>query len=707
MRRFAVANSLIVAFLLAITGTADAALLFDGSSLANFEEVHGASVTEVSDPLGSGQTVFKMTVNDKDVFPVTPYEYPRADAHSPGFINEGEEFWARTKFLVPTTFPTVTSWVELLSITGPPYGGNAFELFINNEQEICWTRDETYGEDTPWCASLEKGRWNSVLIRERFDEAGKGFVEMWLNGERVTFFGPGSTNPEEHPETKHLLMATMDGTNDEGPNSIRLLNARPKGEFETGTVYFAPLKVGEQRDEVVEPTFAGSELGDFEEVRGATGAVTETSDPAGSGQTVIKMTVKDSDVFPNSPFSSPRADAVSPLIVNQDEEFWLHTKFFVPASYPKVEGWVTLLTMSGPPFAGSPSLEFGIRNGNFTWERNETYSNDRPFETPLEKGRWNSVLVHEQFDEAGKGFVELWYNGEQVTFFESGAYNPEEHAETKHLVMATMDSTNEEGEVWAALVQARNKGMFETGTVYFGPLKIGESREEVVEPRFVGARLSDFAHIEPEEWEEFATEVPDPLGSGETVFKLEVPDRPSPVDPRLQLNSGQIIKNGEEFWWHASFMLPEEFPSYIPQWFNIMEGPYGSPFNGSPPVSLGINGAEVDWQRNATYNFDVPYSVPLEKGRWIDVLWHIKFATEGWVELWIDGEQITFFEPGTYNPSKLPETQRLNMKTRDSSNNGADNAIYLQNYRESEMFESVTIYEGPTSVGPNRTDVEW
>jgi hypothetical protein len=85
---------------------------------------------------------------------------------------------------------------------------------------------------------LVKGSWITVLLHERF--ATDGWVEMWINGQQVSFFGR---------ETK-LNMQTIDGSNGGGPNSARISQYRQKGMFETGTLYYGPLKIGTTRESV-------------------------------------------------------------------------------------------------------------------------------------------------------------------------------------------------------------------------------------------------------------------------------------------------------------------------------------------------------------------------------------------------------------------------------------------------------------------------
>lgn len=226
---------------------------------------------------------------------------------------------------------------------------------------------------------------------------------------------------------------------------------------------------------------------------------------------------------------------------------------------------------------------------------------------------------------------------------------------------------------------------------------------------FRGTRISDF-HMN-QSAPGAVTEVPDPAGSGAQVLKMTVknsdvyPITPT-SDPRAQLLSPAIIEPGDEFWWSGSFFLPSEFPSSVPGWLTVMEGPYGKPFDGTPPWHIEVNGSTLRWQRNDTYNWDVPWQVPLIKNSWVNVVVHEQFGDSGFVEMWVDGQQTTFFGPGSHNPNHEPQTTRLDMATRDHSNDGGPNFTVIQSYREAGMFNTVSLFQGPMSIGTTRASVE-
>jgi hypothetical protein len=226
---------------------------------------------------------------------------------------------------------------------------------------------------------------------------------------------------------------------------------------------------------------------------------------------------------------------------------------------------------------------------------------------------------------------------------------------------------------------------------------------------FRGSRIGDFH--ENQSAPGAVTEVPDPAGSGAQVLQMTVknsdvyPITPT-ADPRAQLTSPAIIEPGEEFWWSGSFFLPSDFPSSVPGWLTVMEGPYGRPFDGTPPWHIEINGSTLRWQRNDTYDWDVPWQVPLIKNSWVNVMVHEQFGDSGFVEMWVDGQQTTFFGAGSINPNHEATTTRLAMATRDHSNDEGGNFTVIQSYREAGMFNSVSLFQGPMTIGTTRASVE-
>jgi hypothetical protein len=206
------------------------------------------------------------------------------------------------------------------------------------------------------------------------------------------------------------------------------------------------------------------------------------------------------------------------------------------------------------------------------------------------------------------------------------------------------------------------------------------------------------------------SEVPDPAGSGERVIRMTVADgdvypRTPTRDPRAELLSPTTIRPGDQLWWSAKFLLPRSFPASVPDWLTVLEGPFGPPYAGTPSWHLEVTHQRIQWSRNQTYGWDVPWQMPLVRGRWIEVLVHTRLAVHGFVEMWVDGQRVTFFRGSPYNPEHHAPTERLRMRTLDRTNDEGPNYVSVLNYRKRGMFPSVTIFHGPLAMGPTRASV--
>jgi Polysaccharide lyase len=236
--------------------------------------------------------------------------------------------------------------------------------------------------------------------------------------------------------------------------------------------------------------FAGTRIGDFAANQSAPGAVREVPRPRGASGTALALTVHDRDVAPLTPTENPRAQLLSPALIEPGRTFWLSTAFFVPRSFPPVSSWLTLCSVYGPPATGSGPWDLAIDaapgGGDLLMlRRGDAYRNDIPWAIPVPRGRWLRATVHERFSR--HGFIELWIDGRRVTFFARSPYNPLGVAPTTRLRMATRGTTNGGGANVVKIMQYRRRGQFKVGTIYFAGLLIGTSRA-AVEPSAAAAR---------------------------------------------------------------------------------------------------------------------------------------------------------------------------------------------------------------------------
>jgi hypothetical protein len=229
---------------------------------------------------------------------------------------------------------------------------------------------------------------------------------------------------------------------------------------------------------------------------------------------------------------------------------------------------------------------------------------------------------------------------------------------------------------------------------------------------FLGAKTSDF-NIQ-NKVAGAVTDVADPTGAARKVIKLAVGDEDNleiTGNPRVELYTpSNLFKDGSDFWAMFEVFFPEGFVTPPNGEFMICaEGPYGAPFAGSPPWSLGIfTGDKIGWQRNESHAYDIPWQLPLVRGAWQKVLVHQKFASSGgFVEGWLNGEQVTFFaDKSLYNPSKIAPTTKLATKTLDKSIAQGPWVMHLDLYRKLHSVKQVEeLFFGPLLIGSTRASV--
>ncbi len=162
------------------------------------------------------------------------------------------------------------------------------------------------------------------------------------------------------------------------------------------------------------------------------------------------MNDNDTVISPN-----PRAQMETPTFVKPGLEFWWSTKVLIPTDFPQFKGWMTLMSVYGPPFAGSGSWHIASWGKTLEWEEQHRW------EMPLVKGQWLNFTWHAKF--ATNGFAELWVNGVQQKFA---------NGSTRLDPVELINRTNNGGDNNIRISQYRQKGMIPgNATLYFGPIK--------------------------------------------------------------------------------------------------------------------------------------------------------------------------------------------------------------------------------------------
>lgn len=227
------------------------------------------------------------------------------------------------------------------------------------------------------------------------------------------------------------------------------------------------------------------------------------------------------------------------------------------------------------------------------------------------------------------------------------------------------------------------------------------------------------------------TVVSDPGGSAINVMRAELQktDTYPTADARCQLAPDYEIKDGGTYWVRIYLYFPSSGGPPVITGSNFLQlfQLYGAPEEAVSPLAFKLheeNSSGKNWIsffRNGTYSTDRPYSEQLSYDTWYEWTIHLKFAYEGWVEMWLrkksrldefvgeigSGDQITFWGAGT--ASSHPEradTTKLEYKTRDNGvNDGGANAPILQLYRKAGEWSPFAAHWGELVMATEYADL--
>ncbi len=208
--------------------------------------------------------------------------------------------------------------------------------------------------------------------------------------------------------------------------------------------------------------------------------------------------------------------------------------------------------------------------------------------------------------------------------------------------------------------------------------------------------------------------VDDPvLGAARKVLKFRVfnSDTGPTENPRGQLETPFDFEEGDDRYVGFAYRFGEDFPTELPRlaWVALGSVAYGPPNEGAGPVSMRVQndvdggGAELRWQRNETYDFDIPWVGPKiadVEGRWVDLVIRTKLHSDpkvGFVELWMN-------TGSGWQQQRLHGRTRLYMQTYDASNGGGPNNSRLALYYRNDIEGPLTVYHGAAriaSAGPD------
>jgi hypothetical protein len=199
--------------------------------------------------------------------------------------------------------------------------------------------------------------------------------------------------------------------------SVALLNNNP-------TVQEQAVKTPAHRsDTIFYSEFETGDLSEWETNQSCPWGVTVVTSPVRSGQHAAKFTVSDSDTnakCPHVPTGNPRAQLVSRSLFHDGDNCYIGFSTFFPEDFPSTVDWFQVLEIYGPPFSGSPTMEFDVVGNRLAFSRDKTHNYDNPWTSslPITKGTdWEDLVIHVNFStDPSVGFVEIWSNGHKQTF---------------------------------------------------------------------------------------------------------------------------------------------------------------------------------------------------------------------------------------------------------------------------------------------------
>jgi Polysaccharide lyase len=207
--------------------------------------------------------------------------------------------------------------------------------------------------------------------------------------------------------------------------------------------------------------------------------------------------------------------------------------------------------------------------------------------------------------------------------------------------------------------------------------------------------------------------VRDPHGSGQQVLKFAVAntDRPYPgaTNPRADIETPGLFMPGDEDYIAIPVLVPRSTPPVRSNdaWFNLAEI-YGSPWNGSPAVSLGLSDYRhrrhnhFMMNQDAHHHYHRAWTGPAATDDgWHTIIFHVKFEPNntGFVQIYFDGKLQKF----TNHSTTLHEATLDPGITWDGSANYLD----IQSYRSAGSFPgTVTTYMGAPRIGRTLASVK-
>jgi hypothetical protein len=149
---------------------------------------------------------------------------------------------------------------------------------------------------------------------------------------------------------------------------------------------------------------------------------------------------------------------------------------------------------------------------------------------------------------------------------------------------------------------------------------------------------------------------PHPVREGKYSLRLEVRPADDPINgygERAQVAKHTGEAPGVESWWAWSTYFPNDFqpaPSttwnIFADWHHWKDGGVDGQANANFLINTGFSPPQLQLHtfggQTVSSNQRVFSLAPLERGKWYDFIFHVRWATDstGFVEVWVNGSQV-------------------------------------------------------------------
>ena len=182
--------------------------------------------------------------------------------------------------------------------------------------------------------------------------------------------------------------------------------------------------------------------------------------------------------------------------------------------------------------------------------------------------------------------------------------------------------------------------------------------------------------------------VGEPVAQGNFAMRASVNQGDNPIGAsgnRNELAYMSLEPSGSERYYRWQTLFPGDYPS-ADRWQLFTQFHHSGP-NGSPPVQFYVRGEQIILAVN---NVEV-WAMPLQRGRWIDFIFHAKWSSDpavGFAELSVDGQLVL---PKLMTATQFP---------------GEVNYLKQGLYRDASIAPSASVFHDGMVIGTALADVQ-